>query len=122
MLASRASYKKMSSYNLTILRSNKVEQLVTFYSRLLEVNFDEHTDHGPTHHGTQVGDVYLEIYRTKNLQGQLDGIGFAMSELEKALERVGKEHLHQSIQRNGNNISAMLKDPDGRIVFLTEQK
>lgn len=98
--------------NLLILRTKDIEELKSFYSNLLNVNFEEHLDHGPRHYGAKVGNTYLEIYQTRKEQRQLDGLGFSLSSLEfKA--NVSEEFI---LERSENNIK--LKDPDGRLVFL----
>lgn len=106
--------------NLVVLRSKDIEGLRSFYSKLLSAEFEEHTDHGPRHYGTQIGETYLEIYTTKQTQGQLDSVGFGTDGLEATIERVGREYIHRPAADTPQGRAATLKDPDGRLVFLVE--
>ncbi|MDP3882174.1 MAG: bleomycin resistance protein [Nanoarchaeota archaeon] len=113
--------KSKPGLNLVVLRSPQPLRLRDFYQNLLETIFEEHTDHGPIHYGAELGEVYLEIYPTKEKDGSRDGIGFQVGSLEEAIARVGREFLYKAPMQSSFGRTAMLKDPDARIIHLAER-
>ena len=109
-------------HNLIILRTPDIERLRDFYARLLQVTFTRHTDHGPEHYAAPLKGLTIEIYPTKRRLEQLDGQGFSVLNLETILARVDKTALHQAPFETPVGRSAMIKDPDGRLIYLTEEK
>ncbi|MBI4918459.1 glyoxalase/bleomycin resistance/extradiol dioxygenase family protein [archaeon] len=109
------------SLNLLILRSQNVDLLRDFYQTLLQVSFEQHTDHGPVHYGMQVGSVYLEIYPTKKELAQLDSPGFSVKNLDEIIARVEAKYLHKAPVDSSFGRFAIIKDPDNRLVHLVEE-
>ena len=108
--------------NLIVLRSTHQERLRDFYQNILDVQFEQHTDHGPMHYGANIGNVYFEIYPSKEATHQKDSIGFSVHGLDSIIEKTGRQYLHRPPQLSQFGRSAILKDPDGRLVHLTEEK
>ena len=106
--------------NLIILRTQNLDRLKNFYEKLLDTKFDEHTDHGPIHYGSKFGEVYLEIYPTKKNIAQLDGLGFKVSDLEATLKCVDRKNIHKEIENTDLGLTAIIKDPDNRLIYLTQ--
>ena len=109
-----------ASCNLVILRSPFPERLKTFYESLLKETFDYHTDHCSPHYAASLGDVVVEIYSTKSALPACDGIGFCVSSIKAAIERIGEQYVHRPAAPSPYGISALLRDPDNRLVHLTE--
>ncbi|HLC98128.1 MAG TPA: VOC family protein [Candidatus Nanoarchaeia archaeon] len=110
----------MPSLILLILRSQNLEALLDFYTSLLAISFEEHTDHGPQHYGAQVGEVYLELYPTKQEQRPLDGLGFSVSNLEAALANIDQKYIRRQGEDTPFGKRATLTDPDGRFLYVKE--
>ncbi|MDP3640250.1 MAG: hypothetical protein Q8R53_03550 [Nanoarchaeota archaeon] len=110
----------MPSLTLLILRSHDIETLREFYTSFLDTPFEEHTDHGPRHYGAQVGEVYLELYPTKQEQRPLDGIGFSVSNLEAALANIDQKYIRHRGEDTPFGKQATLTDPDGRFLYIKE--
>ena len=106
--------------NLVVLRSADINRTTAFYSAVLGLEFEQHADHGPLHYGAQVGPVYMEIYPTKKQQIQLDSVGFQVTGLQHIVDNNEEAVYHKVEVREGKR-RVTLKDPDGRLVFLTEQ-
>lgn len=110
-----------TSLNLVVLRTNQIKHLKEFYENLLELKFEKHLDHGPMHYGASLGDVYFEIYPTQKELGQLDSPGFIVENLDKIISNLEKEHLHKEPKNTQFGRIAIIKDPDNRLVYLTER-
>ncbi len=110
-----------SRLNLLILRTGNQERLKNFYQDLFDKHFELHTDHGPRHYGARFGEVYIEIYQTSKELKQLDGLGFVVENLEEFLKKVDKENIHKKIQSALDERSAIIRDPDNRLIYLTEK-
>ena len=107
--------------NTLVLRSNNLDKLKEFYENTFGLDFDEHTDHGPVHYGSQLGNIYFELYSTKKEQGQLDGLGFRVRSLVDVLSKLDESKIHSYPSRDQFGYSATISDSDGRLVFLTER-
>ncbi len=106
--------------SLLTIRTNDLELAKEFYTRLLATTFTTHTDHGSRHYSTQLGSVTFEIYPTKKELKQLDMPGFIVDSLETIIDRMGKGYLYEAPFDTPLGLSAILKDPDGRLIYLTE--
>jgi len=112
----------MSKLNLVVLRTKDKARLKDFYQGIFNVEFDEHEDHCSRHYGVRVGEVYLEVYQTKSEMGQLDGLGFEVRDLEISLGLAGNDYVQKEIESTPVGRVAMLKDPDGRVIYLSEKQ
>ncbi len=110
----------MPSFTHLILRSRDIETLREFYTSLLNTPFEEQTDHGPRHYGAQVGEVYLELYPTKQEQRPLDGLGFSVRNLEAALANIDQKYIRRQGENTQFGKRATLTDPDGRFLYVKE--
>jgi len=114
--------RNQARLNTLILRSNNLDNLRTFYENIFQLEFEKHTDHGPVHYGSQLGDLYFELYPTKNQQKQLDGIGFQVTSIVDILSNLEDLQIHKYPLRTNYGLSASITDPDGRLVLLTEKR
>ena len=109
-----------ASCNLFILRSPFPERLKSFYESLLKTTFEHHTDHCSSHYAASLGDVVIEIYLTKSALPAHDGIGFRVESIKAAIERVGEQYVRRPTAQSPYGLATLLRDPDNRIVHLTE--
>lgn len=112
----------MTKINLLILRTHNLEKLRIFYEGIFNVVFEEHLDHGPRHYGAKFDESYIEIYPTSKEQGQLDGFGMNVENIETLLRRVSKEDLHRSLESSPKGRSAIIRDPDNRLIYLSDSQ
>ena len=112
--------ESMARLDLLILRSENIKRLKEFYSSLLMTKFEKHADHGPAHYGAILGEVLIELYPTKKRISNLDSPGFKVGNIDEVIQRVGNQCVYREPYQNSYGKFAMLKDPDGRLVHLTE--
>jgi lactoylglutathione lyase len=111
--------------NLIVIRSSDIEQSSHFY-KLLGLQFSKHRHgNGPEHYACELGNLVFEIYPG---QKALDStkttrIGFRVTELDMILAKL-EENGVEIISRPENSPwgrRAIVSDPDGHRVELTEQ-
>lgn len=111
---------KKRSLNLVVLRSPDLERAKSFYENLLSCKFDEHLDHGPKHYGISLGEVYLEIYSTKENRPSIDSFGFHVPSIDEVINKLGNECIHRAARESSFGRYAIIKDPDNRLVHISE--
>ena len=67
-----------------------------------------------------LGRVYFELYPTRQTQKPIDSIGFQVESLDTTIERLGEGCLHKYPTDSNFGRFAILRDPDSRLVHLTE--
>ena len=87
------------------------------FGRLVEEKHDE----GPTHYSSKGKGIVLELYPTKKDNQDDTMTGFSVSSLEATIENVGAEYVHKEAFQTEEGRAAILKDPDGRLVYLVER-
>ena len=109
----------ISHLNLVVLRSKDINNLREFYESLGLSFFEEKHGKGPTHYSSKQENVVFELYPTKDNQDNTM-LGFAISDLEITIKNVGTEYVHKKIFDTDEGRAAILRDPDGRLVYLLE--
>ena len=105
--------------NLLVLRTNKPDELKSFYSAFGARFVSERHGGGPDHYSARLGDLVLEIYPTA------DGtppdpslrIGLIVDDLHGALRSIGQA---VTPRQTPWGLRAVVRDPDGRAVELCQ--
>ena len=113
--------------NLLVLRTAQPDKLTAFYSHL-GFQFDYHCHgNGPMHYSADINGLVFEIYPLLKNQDQADSslrLGFQVEDLDKLLESLRKEKINilQEPKYAEWDYFAVIKDPDGRKIELTQTK
>ncbi len=110
--------------SLVVLRSLDMENTIRFY-QALGLNFVvEKHGNTPKHYACKLGSMVLEIYPVVNeASTDTTRLGFYVSKLDKIvtqLEKIGVV-VRQSPKFTQWGYSAVVQDPDGRSIELTEK-
>lgn len=119
-----------SSLSLIVLRTSKTREMLSFY-RILGFAFNEEKHgSGPIHHSAQTGSTVLEIYPGEDAEGlhwKAAGatmLGFSVESLDQTLgafEELSSQ-LISAPKDSPWGRRAVLTDPDGRAIELSEPK
>lgn len=115
----------MCKLNLLVIRSDQPEQVAHFYEHLgLTFEYHRHGK-GPLHYSSVCEDMVFEIYPLLKRQTEADisiRLGFHVSHLDALLEKLKAQDIAiiQEPQRSEWGYQAIVKDPDGRKIELTE--
>jgi hypothetical protein len=113
------------SLTLLVLKTRQVDRVWTFYQALGIVFTEERHGTGPRHHAGRIGDVVIEVYPLPD-DGSADTstrLGFTvgnLAEVVEALQGLGTPVVKQPTQTSWG-LQAVVKDPDGRSVELTQR-
>jgi lactoylglutathione lyase len=112
---------------LLVLKTRQVEQLHLFFQTLgVELTEEQHGK-GPVHFAGRAGDVVIEVYPLSDRSSTVDTstrLGFAVENVVKvisALEGIGSTIVTQP-RVTAWGLQAVVKDPDGRSVELTQRR
>ena len=109
---------------LLVLKTRQVDRLLAFYQALGIEFAEEQHGQGPCHHAGHLGAVVIEIYPLTD-EVTVDSstrLGFSVSDLAevvRGLEGIGTIIVKQPMQ-TASGLQAVVKDPDGRSVELTQ--
>jgi len=108
---------------LIVLRTHRLEEVKRFYESLgIEFVKEKHAQ-GPPHYAGAVGAAILELSPLPKDAPEPDKsvrLGFVVHNLGSIANELGSARLH--IGPSQRNIPAMvIKDPDGRVVELTQE-
>lgn len=112
--------------NLLVIRSYHPEKLASFYE-LLDISFEYHKHgNGPMHYAAELEDFVFEIYPLLKNQDTADvstRLGFRVENLDDVLFRLCGEDIEivKDATQNEFGYQAIVKDPDGRKIELTEK-
>ena len=114
------------SLTLVVLKTRQVEQLRLFIQTLgIELKEEQHGK-GPIHFAGRVGDVVIEVYPLKDDGTAVDAstrLGFAVENLAEVVEKL--QSLGTKIvtppKETTWGVQAVVRDPDGRAVELTQR-
>ena len=115
------------SLTLLVLKTRQVEQLRLFYRTVGIELVEEKHGTGPVHFAGRVGDVVIEIYPLPDDGAPVDSstrLGFAVENLNdviQALEAIGTKIVTPPKQTPWG-IQAVVRDPDGRSVEVTQRR
>jgi lactoylglutathione lyase len=110
--------------NLLVLKSARMERLVSFY-KTLGIRFEHHQhQRGPFHYAAEVGDMVFEIYPLPENESVNTSIrlGFSIANLDTAinqLKNAGVKIAREPKQTEWGYIG-IVEDPDGRKVELKQ--
>lgn len=114
------------SLSLLVLKTRQVERLRQFYHALgIDFNEEQHGK-GPVHFAGRVDGLVLEIYPLADdgfVADPSTRLGFAAENLAAAIDRLKKVgfELVTSPRQTAWGLQAVVRDPDGRAVELTER-
>lgn len=110
---------------LIVLKTNEIERLCDFYTRLGFEFVEEQHGNGPRHFSTPVGDGILEIYPQAE-GASVDGttrLGFGVSDVKEVVESVREvTEVVSEPKQTQWGLRAVVRDPDGRAVELYGQR
>ena len=115
------------SITLLVLKTRQFEQLRLFYQTLGVDLVEEKHGSGPVHFAGRAGDVVIEVYPLPDDGTPVDSstrLGFAVknvAEVIRALEGIGTKIVTPP-KETAWGFQAVVKDPDGRSVELTETR
>lgn len=115
------------SLTLLVLKTRQVEQLRAFYQTLGVDLVEEQHGKGPVHFAGRAGAVVIEVYPLPDEGSPVDSstrLGFAfgnVAEVIRALEGIGTKIVTPP-KETAWGFQAVVKDPDGRSVELTQPR
>ena len=115
----------MVTFNLIVLRSPNPSVLTQFYSGLgIRFEREKHAS-GPEHHAANLGGVIFEIYPSpdKGDTTAATRIGFEVPNVALAVSHATRlgAHIITPARTLGGITRAVIRDPDGHKVELTER-
>jgi catechol 2,3-dioxygenase-like lactoylglutathione lyase family enzyme len=111
------------SLKLIVLKTNNVESLRAFYTRLGFRFVEEQHGKGPLHFSAPLGDGILEIYPLPDgaLADTTTRLGFAVSGVDSInASLIETEYGVSKPKQTEWGLRAVVRDPDGRTVELYE--
>lgn len=115
------------SLTLLVLKTRQVEQLRAFYQTIGVDLVEEKHGKGPVHFAGRARDVVIEVYPLPDDGSPVDSstrLGFAIeneAEVIRALEGIGTRIVTPP-KETAWGFQAVVKDPDGRSVELTQRR
>ena len=115
------------SLTLLVLKTRQVEELRRFYLALGIALAQVQHGWGPVHFAGLAGDVVVEVYPLSEDGGPADAstrLGFAVEDVAgvvQALQGVGTQVVTLP-RETAWGLQAVVKDPDGRSVELTQRR
>jgi predicted enzyme related to lactoylglutathione lyase len=112
------------SLTLLVLKTAQVDRLRSFYEALGIAFTEERHGSGTRHHAGRVGGLVLEVYPLPD-EGSADTstrLGFAvdnLAEVVRTLQGLGTQVVKE-LTHTAWGLQALVKDPDGRSVELTQ--
>jgi len=109
---------KTPTLNLLVLKTDRMEECLSFYSALGLVFAAERHGSGPIHYSGRTGGLVLELY-PRRPDGHSEAavrLGFAVDDLSGVLGNVGGPSISPEETEWGRR--AVVRDPDGRAVEL----
>lgn len=110
--------------NLLVLKSARMEELVSFY-QMLGMRFEHHQhQRGPLHYAAEIGDMVFEIYPLpeNELVNTSIRLGFSIMDLDITIDQLGKAGIKimRAPQHTTWGYIGIVEDPDGRKVELKQ--
>jgi hypothetical protein len=108
---------------LIVLRTHKVKELKAFYTMLGIEFVEERHSTGAVHYAGAIGSAVLEIYPLPKGAPDPDKslrLGFAVPNLGSIASEVGSTGIRIG-PSDRNNPVVVIKDPDDRVIELTQQ-
>jgi lactoylglutathione lyase len=108
---------------LVVLRSHRLEELKIFYSTLGVQFVEERHGKGPAHYAGAVGSAILELYPLPRGAPDPDRsvrLGFAVTDLGAIASKLGSTGIRIGPSER-KSPAVVIKDPDDRVVELTQE-
>lgn len=113
----------MIQLNLLVIKTNQVEKVHHFYQQL-GLHFTHHRHgKGPLHYAAEMNGLVFEIYPLPQASAEVDKstrLGFTVQKLAAILPQLDASAIISLPQQREWGYTALVKDPDGRKVELTE--
>ncbi len=111
----------MTTLRLIVLRSPQLDTLRRFYEMLGMRFTEEKHGQGPRHHAATLGELVLELYPGTDVS--LVRLGFSVANLDQIVQtfKAGGGTVKQAPHENEQGYQAVLVDPDGRAIELTQE-
>ncbi len=113
----------MINLNLLVIKTNQVEKVHHFYQQLgLQFTHHRHGN-GPFHYSAEMNGLVFEIYPLPKASLEPDKntrLGFTVQKLATLLSQLDASAIISPPQQQKWGYTALVKDPDGRKVELTE--
>jgi catechol-2,3-dioxygenase len=108
---------------LLVLRTHRLEELMKFYESLgIEFVKEKHAQ-GPVHYAGAIGSAVLELYPLpKGAPGPDKSVrlGFVVPNLGSIANELGSAGIRIGPSER-NSPAVVIKDPDGRVIELTQE-
>jgi predicted enzyme related to lactoylglutathione lyase len=117
---------KSMHLSLLVLKTDQIEQVRNFYQGLGLAFQEEKHGNGPIHFSARIQDTVVEIYPLPKAVPQADmttRLGFRIENLDATIQKLKEKggKVVSEAQPKGSGFAAIVKDPDGRSVELTQE-
>lgn len=112
--------------NLLVIRTKNPRLLAEFYEKIgLQFEYHQHGN-GPFHYATALGKTVFEIYPFTKSQQEADKtlrLGFTVKNLDELIAKLKQENINILTEPAHSEWGyfAVIADPDGRKIELTEK-
>jgi lactoylglutathione lyase len=112
---------------LLVLKTRQVEHVRRFYQALGIALVEEQHGKGPIHFAGRVGEVVIEVYPLPDDGSPVDSsirLGFDVDNVAAIIEALtaAGARIVTPLQDTAWGYQAVVRDPDGRIVALTQRR
>jgi hypothetical protein len=108
---------------LIVLRTHRLNELKDFYTTLGIQFVEERPAKGPIHYAGAIGSAVLELYPLPRGAPDPDKsvrLGFAVSNLGSIASELGSTGIRIGPSERNSPV-VVIKDPDGRVIELTQE-
>ncbi len=110
---------------LSVVYTSNLESMLNFYKGIGMAFAEEKHGNGPRHYASELGSSVFEIYPASDLkipEAKSFGstmLGFKVESIEKIIADLQKQdNKYSGLEKKDGTL--IIKDPDGRIVYLKE--
>lgn len=111
--------------NLLVIKTNQLETTCEFYQSI-GIQFQKHQHgKGPVHYAAEIGPFVFEIYPSPDRQALVDSstrLGFEVLQLDKLIATLPEDIVLKFPHQAEWGYQAIVQDPDGRKIELTQQQ
>ena len=109
--------------SLVVIKTKQLEALKDFYQKLGLAFKEEKHGNGPVHYSSSQGSLVLELYplpKSIEVADATTRLGFKVNNLDEIFNLLvaSSAHIVSEPAQNEWGYSAIVKDPDGRIIEL----
>ena|SRR3989344_7324475 len=110
----------MASINLIVLNCKNLEESINFYETLGLKFQEEQHGKSPVHYSCQIDGILLELYPIQKEANRSTKLGFKVKNIDEILTKIPK-YIYDQKRETEYGPRAILKDPDGMWVLLSEK-